>query len=553
MDLANQDEPPDVDRRLDSLPVITMPAIFHAVETPEDKIFWRHYCVSLSNVLTVEGEHKNAFKDIILNLANQHQGLMHSILAVSSKHIDYNTPYGIKLLQDNPTTSLDSLQQRADFHHEAAMKRFYEDIERSSDLDDPERRTILSARYGQMMCLLIGTLAEGNPRGEHRYHLEAYKRLIHESPPEDPSFLMFITEFFQYHIYADELIWHPDMHIRRLASEDWQPPVAIHPPRLLGVADKLFGYLTSITSIRNTIRANISAGVDPVVDYSCLYRAAEIDAGIRDWEPDWPKGDSRQKVGLLYKQMMWVYLFRSIYPPSGSRYTSMVNSHAASHNTSHAATSPRHSISEHGPSGNSSPVHASVGGGSGRPSSSSSSAATTHPSAGPSSASSNNAGSRAPSRTNSMHESSLGGLEGVHNVISAVPVIPVVPPLSPTHTPQQPSSPRPFRRPPNHDNRVDEPVDRALAILESFNISEPANTLLLIPCLVIGTACFDPQQQDRIRNAVKQVRGYTGLRNCDRVQELLDEIWRLMDLGDWLAVWDWQGVARRRGLDFLCT
>jgi hypothetical protein len=109
--------------RQKSLPVITMQPIFHGVETVEDKVFWKHYITHLSNILTVEGEAKNAFKDIILHLANQHQGLMHSILAVSSKHIDWDTPYGAKLLADHPQSSREALQQRADYHHDESMKR----------------------------------------------------------------------------------------------------------------------------------------------------------------------------------------------------------------------------------------------------------------------------------------------------------------------------------------------------------------------------------------------------------------------------------------------
>ena len=61
-------------------------------------------------------------------------------------------------------------------------------------------------------------------------------------------------------------------------------------------------------------------GQDPVVDYTSLYRAAEIDAEIRDWAASWPKGDSREVAGLLYKQMVWVYLWRTIYPPNATTW-----------------------------------------------------------------------------------------------------------------------------------------------------------------------------------------------------------------------------------------
>jgi hypothetical protein len=315
------------------------------------------------------------------------------------------------------------------------------------------------------------------------------------------------------------------MNVKRLASEDWTPPVPIHPPRLLGVADGLFSYLTQITTIRNGIRANIAANHDPIVNYASLYRAAEIDAAIRDWTPHWPPGDGRDKVGLLYQQMMWVYLFRTIYPPSASGSQSVAHSQA----TSHAASPPRRSMSGHESSTHSSPLLASMNhqathnGGSNHPSRTNS---FHEPSNGP---------SNHPSRTNSFHESTTGA------------------PVSPTGTPQRASSPPPIRRPQHHDQRITSAVLESLSILESFKPSDPVQTLLLIPCLVIGTACFEPSQQERIRQAVKCVRGYTGLRNCDKVAQLLEEVWLLMEQGDWVSVWDWQGVALRHRLDFLCT
>ncbi|KAL6827608.1 fungal-specific transcription factor domain-containing protein [Trichoderma camerunense] len=503
-------------QRWENLPIITMQPIFHGVETTEDKIFWKHYVNHFSNVLTVEGEAKNAFKDIILQLANRHQGLMHSILAASSKHIDWDTPYGMKILQNNPSTSKETLEQRSEYHHDEGMRRMYAEMNEETDKNDPEYKTILAARYGQMMCLLLQTRAEGNPRGDHRVHLQAYKSLVQHSPPEDSNFLTFITEFFQYHIYADDLFWYPEKKTERLASEDWEPTMPIHPPRLLGVADGLFRHLSEITSIRNAIRVNMANAVDPLVDYTSLYKAAEIDAAIREWTPRWPSGDSRDRVGLLYKQMLWVYLFRTIYPPSalpgrrstiGSLPTVVFSSMPSNPQPRRASMAAAIGTTA------ASPLM-----GAGNPFSRSK---TTH--SAPS--------TRHPSRTSSMHEGDL-----------------------PSEAQRQrPSSPPPARRPAQDDKRITLAVDESLGLLESFKPSDPSQTLLLIPCLVIGTACFEPDQRYRIKAAVRAVRGYTGLKNCDRVLELLEEVWALMDQGDWVAVWDWQRVARRMGLDFPCT
>lgn len=496
--------------RRESLPTVTMQPIFLGVETVEDKIFWKHYINHFSNVLTVEGEARNAFKDIILQLANQHQGLMHSILALSSKHIDFDSPYGSKILQENALASRESINQRAEYHHGEALKRFYDDMNHPTSTEDPDHETVLAAQYGQILCLLLRTRAEGNPRGEHRFHLQAYQKLMQQCPPEDTAFYTFITEFFQYHIYADDLLWHPETMADRLSSPDWEPLTPIAPPRLLGVADGLFGYLSQITSIRNTIRANMAACVDPVVDYITLFKAVDIDAAIREWSPRWPPGDSRDCVAPLYKQMMWVYLFRSIYPPSaaparrstlGSLPTVPASPAAPPRRASMAATVRCETSSGFDPA----PIRSCLS-------------------------------SRNPSRTNSMHEldsqpTSSNGQASSHRG----------------------SSPPPTRRPAHDDRRITLAVEESLSILESFKPSDPAQTLLLIPCLIIGTACFDVPQRDRVRAAIRVVRGYTGLRNCDRVRELLEGVWTHMDKGDWVSVWDWQGVARDMGLDFICT
>ncbi|KJZ76806.1 hypothetical protein HIM_03683 [Hirsutella minnesotensis 3608] len=503
--------------RRESLPTVTLQPIFNGVETAEDWIFWKHYVKQLSNVLTVEGEAKNAFKDVILQLANKHQGLMHSVLALSSRHIDLQSPYGMRILRNHPTTSVESLQQRAEYHHGEALKRLYEDIEKSIDRDDPEYQTVLAARYAQILCLLLQTRADGNPRGEHRIHLQAYQSLIRQSPPEDTAFFTFITEFFQYHIYADELLWHPKSMTNRLSCENWQSTISIDAPRLLGVADGLFPHLSQITNIRNSIRENMSADIVPVVDYTTLFQAAEVDTAIRGWNPQWPPGDSRDCVVPLYKQMMWVYLFRSIYPPqshSPRRMTLDCLPVMAPPPTSSGLQ--RRASMAMAISQESRPAGVSM-----MPSGSNSEQFIAKPGTAP----------RKPGRTNSMHELETRAATGAPGCYS--------------------SSPSRFIA--QDDRRINLAVNESLLILESFKPSDPAQTLLLVPCLIIGTACFESAQRIRLRAAIRLVRGYTGLRSCDRVKELLEQLWSLMDEGDWASVWDWQGVARRMGLDFICA
>lgn len=460
-----------------SLPTITMPPIFHGVETPEDQVFWRHYCNHLSNVLTVESEHRNAFKDIVLRLATRHEGLMHSVLSLSAGHIDYETPYGTKILRDGAggVVTLSSLKERAEFHHDEAIKCLYADMRRSEDPADPEYKTVLMARYGQILCLLLKTMVERNPRGEHRLHLQAYRNLMRHSPPEDPDFRAFITEFFEYHLFADELLSPLGPEGRMAESPTSSPtPSSSHPPRLIGVTDGLFTYMSQITTIRDTIRANMRSGADHAVDYPSLYRAAEIDAAVRDWSPCWRAGDGRDRVSLLYKQAVWVYLFRTIYPPFQGR---------------------------------------------------------------------RQRGDRVgfPTSTDSESES---GAEDVSETSASDDTS--------TSTPS-PSSPPPTRSPDLQDSRITTTINESLSLLEAFGPSDPSQRLLLIPCLLLGTACFSPAQQGRVRRAVGRVRGYTGLRNCDLLVGVLEGVWGAMGRGEWRGVWEWEGVAGGMGVDFLCA
>lgn len=298
-----------------ALPNIKLQPVIHGVETSGDKVFFEHYIFRLSSIFTVEGSENNAFKDMILPMAIEHLGLMHSILALSSKHLDFDSPYGKKVLKDHPDVNVEALQQRSDYHHEEALKEFYSDAARQ---DRGDQGVIISARYGQMLCLILETLADPEPSGQHRLHLTAYQRLIQESPPEDGRFMTFIREFFEYHILLDDLIALPQGPSLGAMYSNWTlpaPGIQQGPVRLLGVSDGLFQYMSRITEIRNQIRVNMTAGIKPVVDYTIYFQAAEIDAGIREWTPMWPEGDARDLSGLLYKQMMWVYLYRTIYPP----------------------------------------------------------------------------------------------------------------------------------------------------------------------------------------------------------------------------------------------
>lgn len=245
-------------------------------------------------------------------MAQNHTGLMHSILALSSKHLDYTSAYGRQLLRDHPRVDVETLEERSQFHQDAAFRELRRDS------------TVSQATYAQMICLVLQTLSDPSPSGQHRLHLESYKKLIRDNPPENAESMSFIHEFFEYHISADQLICFPQTDTQYISnSEDWNLPNTVLQPsavRMLGVLDGLFMYMSKITNIRNQIRRNMEMGIDPIVDYRAIYASVEIDAGIREWVPAWPEGDSRDAAGRLYRQMMWIYLWRTMYPPQATNW-----------------------------------------------------------------------------------------------------------------------------------------------------------------------------------------------------------------------------------------
>ncbi|XWW96826.1 hypothetical protein V2A60_004806 [Cordyceps javanica] len=495
----------------ESFTCVTLPALIQGFDTPEDKIFLSHYLNRLSNVLTVEPESQNAFKNILLTLATSHQGLLHSILSISSIHIDLETSYGEALLQMNPDVTKVSLRQRSEYHTTEARNCLYGAFEKSEllDKDSSEYRLILAALYGQMLCLVVRTLIEGNPRGEHRVHLKAYQKLIQESPPESMQLYTFITEFFQYQIYADDLLWHPESNSTRLSLEK-SSDTPNDTPRLIGVADGFFRHLRDITSVRDRIRSGLGATKDqPAALYAEVFEGNDIALALKSWSPNWTPGDNRARVGELYRLSLWIYIFRTVYPPATGNADIVLGGSSPSSYMQARRSSVASSAGQLSSAGYEDKYAFER----------------------------KTSGSPKPSRTNSIHEE-----DGL-------------PTPAPTHgtSSSRPPSPPPSRRPSQDDKRVTVSISDALSILESFEPNDQCQTLLLIPCLLIGTCCFDAALRPRIRAAVQAVRDYTGLRNADRVQEILNETWALMDLGDWVAVWDWQATAQRHGLNFPCT
>lgn len=340
-------------------PGFSLPPIINGIETGHDRIFFTHYCKRLSAVLTVEGPECSAFREQMLPMAVQHTGLMHSILALSASNIDWSEAYGKSILDQQPDLTIRQLEDRGHYHNDVAMAQINHDMTQQRELEargespDP---AVIKVRYGQMLCFVIKALAEGNTEGAHRMHLQAYEKLAKHYPSDDSPFMRFVHEYFNYHVCFDQLVAPPHIYPALKPEEFWGSPtiqMAIGPVPLsitdtslneniishysggiFGLQQDMYNsFMRRIGKIRHDIRGRMERGEEPYVDYASLFEASALDGQIKEWAdatppppPDenadwnqqvgWNRDLAFYNIGMLYKNMLWVYLYRTIYPPS---------------------------------------------------------------------------------------------------------------------------------------------------------------------------------------------------------------------------------------------
>lgn len=345
-------------------PGFSLPPIINGIDTDHDRIFFAHYCKRLSAVLTVEGPECSAFREQMLPMAIQHTGLMHSVLALSASNIDWSEGYGKSILENHPDLTIRELEDRGHYHNDEAMAQINSDLTLQRQLEargespDP---AVIKVRYGQMLCFVIKALAEGNTEGAHRMHLQAYEKLARHYPSDDSPFMKFVHEYFKYHVCFDQLVAPPETYPLLQPEEFWANPktqmtigpvplsitdassndniLAGHSGGIFGLQQDFYNsFMRRIGKIRYDIRARMDRSEEPYVGYAALYEASAIDGDIKNWadatppppphenadwnqQVGWKRDLAFYNIGMLYKNMLWVYLYRTTYPPSTNDFS----------------------------------------------------------------------------------------------------------------------------------------------------------------------------------------------------------------------------------------
>ncbi|PYH63578.1 Zn(II)2Cys6 transcription factor [Aspergillus vadensis CBS 113365] len=291
------------DVRTQNMVARSLPLLIDGIETEIDRRFLDHFVYGFSRVLTLINDDSNPFKEILLPMATQHRGLMHSLMCLSGSHLSG--------LHHDPM-----LEERKFYHYHRAIRDLKDNITASSGTaeQDPEL-LIEDPIIASTIALSLNTICEGETKGEYRPHMDAARYLLSTQQPRNEKFRQFIVEFFQYHDVSNS-ITSLDRRPAHLQGGLRLPDFVPHAQAgmFLGVFDGLFNYISEVTRIRDRIRQRSNEGYEPAVDYQILGDAVSIDSAIRAWETSYTPNTPNYYLAQLYRQSTWVYLYRTIRP-----------------------------------------------------------------------------------------------------------------------------------------------------------------------------------------------------------------------------------------------
>ena len=285
-----------------------LPCLIDGIETQQDRLLLDHFVYDVSRVLTLINDETNPFQELILPMALQHRGLMHSLLCLSGAH----------LARKNCDPKYKVAQH---YHFGKAVRILLQESTKAGG-----RPIANDPAIAQMLIFCLRSICLGETDGEYRPHMDAAQSALDKCQADTP-FGKFLFEFFMYHDVANSITSLDRRPIRYM--DDYRLPAFILQPEagaLLGVLDGLFGYISKITMLRDTVRERKRLRVHPCIDYDMLSTAVAIDSEIRMWVPPQHPNTNRYIAAQLYRQSTWVYLYRSIQPSqSGDKIRKAVN------------------------------------------------------------------------------------------------------------------------------------------------------------------------------------------------------------------------------------
>ncbi|KAK6498125.1 hypothetical protein TWF506_004365 [Arthrobotrys conoides] len=315
----------DISHRIPFQP--TLPALIEGVESDLDRKLLNHFVVTVSSVFSHLGEEGRTFKEVLLPLAIDNSGLMHSMLCLAASH----------LAKTDPTV------RNAQYHHkDLAIRILTQGI---NSLTLQEGSVIDDSTVATTIVLCLEAIGEGDNTGAHRTHMDYLNSVADkmnarakakDTEPHELKFARFFIEFFYYHLVLDgmtNMSRRPTLDLSTFGRTPAgpAPPAPFMPEAstqvttkehveqsseagtLIGTLNQLFENISRITALRDMIRKRKADGLYPTIDEVMLSKAVEIDEQVRTWKPNQnPSQPYRGFYAMLYQQVTWIYLYRTV-------------------------------------------------------------------------------------------------------------------------------------------------------------------------------------------------------------------------------------------------
>ncbi|PSN64296.1 hypothetical protein BS50DRAFT_69731 [Corynespora cassiicola Philippines] len=275
-----------------------LPPLMEGVENDADRLLLQHFVSRASTVLSLNGDQTtNPFTRILLPMALQHEGLMHSVLCLSASHLCSLSPS-------------QEYEDRQVFHRGKALHLLNQDLQRQK-AGEGGAMVYEDSNVAQILLHLLHSVCDGNTSGEYRMHMIAAKQIAMNQKSSNPEFQSLFDEFFYYHYIASSITSMDGAEVPMM--DNFNLPFQINPQTaaLIGVSDGLFGFISKISNLRRRLRTRIDEKADPIMDYEALIAAHAIDSGLRSWVCPQTPGTPRYTISMLYRQATWVYLYRT--------------------------------------------------------------------------------------------------------------------------------------------------------------------------------------------------------------------------------------------------
>ena len=230
------------------------------VENDLDRNLLQHFVSRASAVLTLHGDKStNPFTKILLPMALQHEGLMHSVLCLSASHM-----YSVNHLQE--------YEDRQAFHRGKALQLLQQDLERQRT-GEGGVMVYEDSNVAQILLHLLHSICDGNTSGEYRMHMLAAKKISESQKSKNAEFQTLFDEFIYYHFIASQITSLDSAEVTMM--EDFKLPFQVNADTaaLIGISDGLFGFISKISNLRRRLRTRIDAQQEPTMDYEALLAA----------------------------------------------------------------------------------------------------------------------------------------------------------------------------------------------------------------------------------------------------------------------------------------